>query len=201
MQELDERIEQDRKRDLARLLADLTAMTPRRFREICDPIHSAALRDFRYEEGRGAYITGRVGAGKTVLSFFLAREMIKRGLVHRSGIYGNDSRPILRVSAVEMVIDFQNFDKGHDLSERLATYKFRNLLMIDDFGTEKLTDFVYQCIYEVLNKRYEQMLPTIITSNKNLQDLDERIASRISEACDVIALSGGDLRLKGVVGR
>ena len=78
--------------------------------------------------------------------------------------------------------------------------KFEGWLAIDDIGAEKLTEFVRQITYYILNEREQRELPTLITSNFSLMEIDEmidsRISSRIAGMCEVIKLSGKDRRLK-----
>lgn len=70
-----------------------------------------------------------------------------------------------------------------------------SLLVLDDVGTEKLTDWAHQTLYAVLNARYEGKLPTILTTNTP-EALDARTVSRFYEGA--IACTGQDVRrLKG----
>lgn len=69
------------------------------------------------------------------------------------------------------------------------------LLVLDDLGAEKATEWVGQTLYGILNARYEAKLPTILTTN-NFGVIDERIKSRYFEG--IIACEGRDIRKKGV---
>ena len=64
-----------------------------------------------------------------------------------------------------------------------ASNSFKGLLVIDDFGAKQPSNITIDQVYMILNKRYECMLPTIITSNLALEEIGnlfgERIASRI----------------------
>jgi len=76
-----------------------------------------------------------------------------------------------------------------------------DVLFLDDLGAEKMTDFVRQSLYAIINYREQHELPTIITSNYNLSNIsgkiDDRIASRIAGMCEVIEIKGNDRRLSG----
>ena len=75
------------------------------------------------------------------------------------------------------------------------------MLALDDLGSEQVTDWVREQLFLVINSRYEQMLPTIITTNDSLESLEEhvgqRITSRIAGMCQGVVLDGPDYRLGG----
>lgn len=71
-----------------------------------------------------------------------------------------------------------------------------DLLVLDDVGAHRTTDWSAEALYAVVNRRYEQMLPTVITSNvADLRaELGERIASRLAQNLVVVTLDGPDRR-------
>lgn len=75
------------------------------------------------------------------------------------------------------------------------------LLLLDDLGAAKLTEWTEEVTYRLINHRYEQCLPGIYTSNvppAQLRDvLGERIVSRLTEMCDRMVLKGDDRRKGG----
>lgn len=83
------------------------------------------------------------------------------------------------------------------------------LLVLDDLGTAKPTEFVGERLYVLINYRLENILPIIATTNYSLEELagrpergiparlgHERTASRLIELCDVYRLTGADRRVK-----
>lgn len=74
------------------------------------------------------------------------------------------------------------------------------ILIVDDVGVEKTTDFVLQSAYLLFNKREQNELPVYGTSNLTIEQieakLDDRIASRIKGMCHVVPVSGEDQRGK-----
>ena len=72
--------------------------------------------------------------------------------------------------------------------EMVQPMKDVDILFIDDLGlkSKQESDFAYQILYTILNKRQERLLPTFISTNKNLDKLrdsfDERIVSRLHTA-------------------
>ena len=108
--------------------------------------------------------------------------------------------------AVDLFKEIRNtFNDNNRESESRVLDNYSNVpfLVLDDLGTEKITDFVRQCLYDLLDRRYGDMRETIITSNLTLQGFAEeygshgdRLASRIAGMGEVLALSGKDRRLK-----
>lgn len=105
------------------------------------------------------------------------------------------------ISYPKFIMQLQGgFDKEispYDIARNIA--EFKGILIIDDIGAEKLTPFVQQITYYLINEREQYERTTIITSNFSLQDIadqiDVRIASRISGMCDILQFQGKDMRV------
>ena len=69
-----------------------------------------------------------------------------------------------------------------------------DILIIDDIGVEKVTDWAFQSVNGLVNNRYEYFRPTIITANLSLDELEKvygsRLASRICESCRIKHFTG-----------
>jgi DNA replication protein DnaC len=145
--------------------------------------------DDNREEGRGLYLCGGVGVGKTHLAVAVMSELIRRRRV-----------PSLFVTVPEFLDNLRGAynDPGRDLDEWMDAVKNADFLVLDDLGAEKPTEWVRERIFVLVNHRYREQLPTVFTSNtgpKDLADqLGERTASRIIAMCDWIALEGEDYR-------
>ncbi len=74
------------------------------------------------------------------------------------------------------------------------------MFILDDIGVEKVSEFVEEFMYMLINNQYEKVYPMVITSNLPLSQLAERlgdrIVSRIKEMCSVVEIKGEDKRLK-----
>jgi len=145
------------------------------------------------ETRRGMYIHGPVGTGKTHIAYALKKHWDEQG---RRAIFWNTTE-LLR--SIKNDFDKKLYDRDRE-EERIMDS--RGLLFLDDIGSEKITDFVAETFYLIINHRYQEKLPIIFTSNLPIADLADRIgdrtASRIVEMCDVIELIGEDRRMESV---
>ncbi len=77
-------------------------------------------------------------------------------------------------------------------------YRHAGVLLLDDLGTAKGSEWVEEVTYRLVTHRYDAMRPTIHVTNlgpDELRDvLGDRIASRLSETCTRVVLSGPDRR-------
>ena len=69
-------------------------------------------------------------------------------------------------------------------------------LILDDFGAQSATPWSKEKLYQILNYRYNAQLPTLITTNQQVSDLDPALQSRMSdqEFCGVMAVIAPDYR-------
>ena len=136
----------------------------------------------------GLFLCGSIGTGKTHAAIVLSNELIDRYFTRVLFIKSADAIAKIRGS-----FDDSSKDKG--LVDRMINTE---LLIIDDFGIENRTDFLVETFYRIIDARYSQKRPTIITSNQSLKDLSSRyipqIASRIKEMCASIKFGGEDRR-------
>lgn len=76
------------------------------------------------------------------------------------------------------------------------------LLLVDDLGAAKTSEWVEEVNYRLVNWRYERVLPTLFTSNVPPRELagslGERVASRLIEMAERVVLQGSDRRRAGV---
>jgi DNA replication protein DnaC len=54
-------------------------------------------------------------------------------------------------------------------------------LVLDDFGTQNATAWAQEKLFQILNHRYINRLPTVVTTNLDLLDIEDRIASRLKD--------------------
>lgn len=141
------------------------------------------------------YIYGQVGSGKTVHAVFMAVTEMK----YRYLNWINSTPKDCGIHSVpELLFDFKrSYDRDvdeteGDLLDRLASL---HLLVLDDFGVEKISDWAYQLLYLIVNRRYSHNKTTIFTSNFSLEQIsaqlgDDRLTSRIQHMCELLKFEG-----------
>jgi DNA replication protein DnaC len=74
--------------------------------------------------------------------------------------------------------------------------KSSHLLILDDLGTESATSWAQEKLFLIFNYRYNYQMPTVITTNRRLDAIDERIQSRIGDQalCRIIEITATDYR-------
>jgi len=180
----------DRERIRAAILEQFSLMVPPHFRGLVDAFGDEVLA--RKLVGGNLFIHGAPGSGKTVLGLMALRLMaLRRG----TGM-------VRFLSCPDFIFGLQGDYEAANYEVR-EVMRFPGWLMLDDFGAEKLTDFTRQTYYLIINHREQWDLPTIITSNLNLNEvdawIDRRLSSRIAGMCgkDRIIERAGDRRLAG----
>ena len=80
--------------------------------------------------------------------------------------------------------------------DRFEAVRTVPLLIVDDLGTENTTPWAREKLYQIFNHRYNYRLPTVVTTNVDLDSLDPRIASRIcdQQLCGHVFIDAGDYR-------
>jgi DNA replication protein DnaC len=146
--------------------------------------------DANLDAGRGLWIVGNVGTGKTTLAMLVSKEALDAG--RSVAIY---SLPRL----LNLLRESLESPGGLiDLLDRLAAV---DLLHIDDLGAENQTEWVLEQLYSIVNSRYEAERAIVTTSNLMPEDLSERLGprtvSRLEQICgQPIPLFGEDRRFE-----
>lgn len=130
--------------------------------------------------GRSMMLLGSVGAGKTHLSCAVAQQVIRD--------FGASARYTM---AIEIIRDIKmTFDKKSEQTERdvYASLLAPDLLVIDEVGVQHGSDFERQVLFEVIDSRYRQLMPTIVISNLGIAGLRKCLGDR---AVDRLTDAGG----------
>ena len=132
---------------------------------------------------------GGTGLGKTHLSTAVAKAVIDKGYY------------VVYESAQNIFSDFDNdrFRDRFNGDEPVAgKYLECELLIIDDLGTEIISQFTVSCLYNIVNTRLNRGLPTIINTNLLSAELlklyQERITSRLFGEFNILHFKGSDIR-------
>lgn len=153
------------------------------------------MERFGSDDGRGLYIHGNVGTGKTYLASAMARMFIDAGY------------SVVLTTTLSMLEDIQD-TYGKEASSLDAVLRFASsdVLILDDLGKESASAWSASMLFQIVNYRYEAMRPLIVTSQYDLAGLEKRIArqgeyesaraivSRLRQMCHEVKLSGNDRR-------
>lgn len=160
--------------------------------EIAVSLQAAYMEAYNYATNprRWVVFTGSYGSGKTHLAAAIANYRIDQG------------QPVMFV-VVPDLLDYlrsayaPNSPVSYD--ERFDQVRNVELLILDDLGTQNATPWAAEKLYQLLNYRYNAELPTVITTNQALDDLDPRLASRLRDQGMValIPLYSTDYRIGG----
>jgi DNA replication protein DnaC len=149
--------------------------------------------DDNLEAGRGLWLMGDVGTGKTSLAMLISKAALERG--YSVAIY---SLPRL-LARIRRTYDADAGEQSYlEFFERLTAV---DLLHLDDLGVEKRTDWVLEQLYALVDERYESQRSVLVTTNLDQAKLEEQIGartvSRLVEICgDPLPLFGDDLRYR-----
>ncbi len=137
---------------------------------------------------KGIYLYGLAGSGKTHIAAAVANALLLK------------ARPRF-VTSPELLLQIKKtYGNAHGDDEYIDRLSYAKLLIIDDIGSEKPTEWVQETLFVIIDRRYTHYLPTIITSNFSLDQLKDRlgyrIASRIAEMTEVVELRATDYRIR-----
>lgn len=140
---------------------------------------------------RNLLFTGTVGTGKTFLTNCIAKALL------------DSAHSVIYFSAVEL---FDALSKNVFGKDKEALYSFYedlyncDLVIVDDLGTEMINPFVTSYFFSFLNERQLREKSTLISTNLNLQQLNnlysERICSRIIGNYEICVLTGSNIRIQ-----
>jgi DNA replication protein DnaC len=144
----------------------------------------------RIADGRGLWLEGDVGTGKTTLAMLVSKHAIEAG--HSVAIY---SLPRL-LARIRRTYDADARELSYlEFFKRLTSV---DLLHLDDLGAEKRSDWVLEQLYAIVDERYAANRAMVVTTNMNVADLEEQIGqrtvSRLAEMCETLPLFGSDHR-------
>lgn len=143
--------------------------------------------DAMRKQGTGLLLCGQVGTGKSFLAAAIANELISQGT---PCLMTNFSRIISRIS--------EKFGGDQKYLDNLDRF---DLLVIDDLGAERGSDFTWEKVMNVIDSRYRAGLPLIVTTNLSMKELSDpsdirrqRVFSRLREMCIFLEVRGEDRR-------
>ncbi len=131
--------------------------------EICD--------DFAKKHVGWLLLEGAYGCGKTHLAAAIANHAVSKGV------------PTLFITVPDLLdsLRFAYADPETTFEQRFDEIRNANLLILDDFGTQNATPWAQEKLFQIINFRYINKLPTVITTNLMLDEIEGRIRSRLQD--------------------
>lgn len=158
-------------------------------------VHEAQSGDTGSRIPNGLMFTGNSGTGKTHLAAAILNAVIAQA----------PELPVIGATMGELLTKLKATynDDGRGEDELMRTYAEVPLLLIDDLGSEQMTEWATDRIYQIVNRRYNANKPTLVTSNYADTDLAKRltpngqqaiagakVVDRLAEMCRKVVLSG-----------
>ena len=123
-------------------------------------------------------LLGGYGCGKTHLAAAVANFAVEVGV------------PTLFITVPDL-LDWLRFSYGSEettFEERFEEIRNTGLLVMDDFGTQNATAWAQEKLFQIMNYRYINKLPTVITSNQSMDEIEGRLRSRLEDA-DLVSIN------------
>lgn len=168
-------------------------------KQVFDNLKNYSEKLIKCIEKKGLILAGNNGVGKTHLACSIANKLIENGI------------PVIYGTLINLLAELRNsYDTENNISEMeiIKLYENVDLLIIDDLGKEKPSEWGLEKLFTIINSRYENNLPVIITTNYNQNSLLERLSlngeietaksiiSRLYEMCYLVKIDDIDHRIK-----
>jgi DNA replication protein DnaC len=146
-----------------------------------DKAFRAAL-DFAENPQGWLVFTGPYGCGKTHLAAAIGNFRNEKGV------------PPIFVTSTELLDHLRatfNPDSKVRFDRRFEEFQTSSFLILDDLGTESMTPWVKERLYQLFNARYNGKLATVITTSKSVDEIDARIRSRMLDTrlCKIFGIT------------
>ena len=139
-------------------------------------------------ENLGLLLWGDVGTGKSFAAACIANALLEQAI------------PVLMTN-FSKILNQMGAMYTEERYQYIASFNHYPLLIIDDLGIERSTEYAKEQVYAVIDERYKANLPLIITTNLTINQIrnpenvaDARIYSRVLEMCTPIQVKGNDRR-------
>ncbi|MDR0847318.1 MAG: primosomal protein DnaI [Lactobacillales bacterium] len=132
----------------------------------------------RSKLNKGLYLYGSYGTGKTYLMGAIANSLAEKGI---------ESTLVFTTNLIEEMNKRMFSQDKNDLPEYVERLRRVDVLMLDDIGAERVSDWVIKQLFDILNYRYQEELATCFTSNLTLNQLEERFIKDNKDGSDTVS--------------
>ena len=151
--------------------------------------------DTMYKENQGLLLWGPVGTGKSYAAATIANELLQR------------RTSVVMTSFIKILNEVRKFDDD-DGDRKIDKINNAKLLVIDDLGAERGTDYTLERVYDIIDSRYRSNKPIILTTNLTMEQMKDcedirynRIYDRIFEMCYPVKVTGLSWRKREAASR
>ncbi len=145
------------------------------------------------EKGQGLLFWGDVGTGKSYTAAAIANALLERRI------------PVIMTSLIKILSQAGSAGVSEDTIRNLNR---PDLLILDDFGAERSTDYAIENVYNIIDSRYRSGKPLILTTNLTLEEMKrtddrryQRIYDRVFSMCFPVRFTGESFRKVSAVHR
>ena len=156
----------------------------------------AKAREFAERGAGGLLLSGPVGRGKTYIAACIVNHRLDK---LQWTVFGN---VVSLLGRIRRTYDDWSREDEWDVVNELTSVP---VLVLDDLGKDRVTDWVEQLLYQVIDTRYRENRALVVTTNLGLRDLRDRypevgaaLISRIVDMCRGVRLEGPDWRMRGL---
>lgn len=155
----------------------------------------AADFPLRKAAGQGIIMCGLTGTGKTHLACAIAKRIIEE--------HAQSAAYVTASHAFRTVKDTYRRDSEKSEQQALAFFTSPALLILDEIGVQYGSDTELNILFDIVNGRYERMLPSILISNLSLDNLEKyagaRVIDRMKEGGGLLMVFDGESARGGMV--
>lgn len=155
-------------------------------------LHQAfdSAREFAHEASGWLILKGGYGCGKTHLAAAIANDRLAR------------REPALFVLVPDLLDHLRATFAPTSLvsyDDRFEAIRSTPFLIMDDLGVQTATPWAQEKLFQLLNHRYNAQLPTVITTNRELEEIDLRLRSRLADSslAKIVTILAPDFRQGG----
>ena len=145
--------------------------------------------DTMSKKNQGLLFWGNPGTGKTFAAACIANYLL------------NSMQPVVMTSFVKLIAELRKQRGDEDEETIIQRLNRARLLIIDDLGAERSTDYALERVYNIVDSRYRAKKPMLLTTNLSLKEMQSttdiryaRIYDRVFEVCYPVEFTGQSWR-------